>query len=57
MVYIEMKEDLRNNNFFPGFSVIGDLNDLVVTISAPSKKSHLGLFWMEWNLVTKRRVY
>jgi hypothetical protein len=47
MVYIEMKEDLRNNNFFPGFSVIGDLNDLVVTISAPSKKSHLGLFWME----------
>ncbi len=46
MVYIEMQEDLRNNNFSPRFSVVGDLSDLVVATSAPSKKSHLGLFWM-----------
>jgi hypothetical protein len=46
MVYIEIKEDLRNNHFSLGFSVVGDLSDLVVATSAPSKKSHLGLFWM-----------
>jgi hypothetical protein len=30
MMYIEMQEDLRNNNFSLGFSVVGALNDLVV---------------------------